>query len=120
MEEYERHTYAKERERAVRRLNLGIILALPVLLLATGCSSSGHLRRSRCVQYENLIFNPQFTFAPEVAVSRMDWPSTAAFHRPTEHLEYRETIIDRQGRFGGSDDYLYRRFDSIRVGRSGR
>jgi hypothetical protein len=78
------------------------------------------LRRPGFVQYENLIFNPQFTFASELHVARRDWPSTTAFHRPTEHLKYRETIIDRQGRFGGSDDYLYRRFDSIRVGRSGR
>jgi hypothetical protein len=47
---------------------------------------------------------------------RTDWPSTPAYARGTEQIEYRETIIDRQGDFGLGRDRLYRRFDSVTQG----
>jgi hypothetical protein len=51
---------------------------------------------------------------------RTDWPTTPAYANGGEYVEYRETIIDRQGDFGVSRDRLYRRFDSIRRGQHRR
>ncbi len=33
-----------------------------------------------------------------------------------EEIEFRETIIDRQGLFGRDSDYHFRRFHSVRTG----
>jgi len=57
---------------------------------------------------------------PGYDLTRSDWPVAAAFEHQREELYYRETIVDRQGRFGANQDYGYRRFDSTRMGRTRR
>lgn len=68
----------------------------------------------------NLLFNPQWTIAPGYDLTRSDWPVATVVEYPGEEFSYRETIADHQGRFSANQDYAYRRFDSIRTGRTRR
>ena len=91
-----------------------LLLAIPI---AVGCSGHARTPRSHGVKMNNAIFNPEWTRIPVTAIARSDWPSTAAYSGSDEEVEYRETIIDWQGRFGRSQDQVYyRRFDSVRTG----
>ncbi len=95
-----------------------LLLAMPII---DGCSVSARTARPRTVKMNNAIFNPEWTQIPVSAIARSDWPSTDAFSAHGEEVEYRETIIDWQGRFGRSQDQVYyRRFDSVRTGRARR
>lgn len=91
-----------------------LLLAIPII---GGCSGYVRSARPHYVKMNHAIFNPEWTQIPVTAVARSDWPSTAAYSGSGEEVEYRETIIDWQGRFGGSREQLYyRRFDSVRTG----
>ena len=68
----------------------------------------------------SLLFNPQWTIDSGYDLARSDWPVAASFEHQREEFSYRETIIDRQGRFGTGQDYSYRRFDSTRTGSTRR
>jgi hypothetical protein len=58
---------------------------------------------------------------PTYSVARADWPTAHIAFSQREEIKYKEQIIDIQGRQSGfADDYLYRRFDSARTGRSRR
>ena len=96
-------------------------LVVPIALLLcvglSGCCVTSPLTARRTkVMSEHLLFNPEWTGLSLNEVPRGDWPSTPAFANGGEQVEYRETIIDRQGDFGVSRDRLYRRFDSVRQG----
>lgn len=68
----------------------------------------------------HIIFNPEWSRVPSLAVGRSDWPSSIAFSEFGEVIDYRETIRDRQGQFGANRDRYSRRFDSVREGRARR
>ncbi len=100
---------------------LAMMLAV-VCLLSTSLGCAQGVRRypvsgTAC---GNLVFNSQCNLLAGGHNERSEWPSTVAYQRSTELIDFRETIIDRQGRFGHSDDYLYRRFESTRTGRGHR
>ena len=120
MEDARRDAYDQEREEAMQRLTPVILLAVPVLCLIAGCAVSGHQRYAHRIEATGLIFNPSFTLSRDIHVPRTGWPSTPAYEHTQEYVEYRETIIDRQSTYGYADDFLYRRFDSVRVGRARR
>ena len=64
-----------------------------------------------------VIFNPDEVLLPPEFIGRTDWPATYAHQATGEIVEYRESIIDRDGQtFGRRDDYR-RRFYSLRTGR---
>ncbi len=96
------------------RLTFPLTLLLSVGLL--GCATCPRDARRTEVVSEHLLFNPEWTGISFHEVTRTDWPSTPAFANGGEQVEYRETIIDRQGDFGVSRDRLYRRFESVRQG----
>ena len=103
------------------RLVYPSILALCALFLATSCSSLGTRHLSRGQRNKHLIFNPRWNSFPIVNILRDDWPSTIAYDRGGESIEYRETFIDIQTRSGGAhNDVPYRRFFSVRTGRARR
>ena len=110
-----------EEEEVVKRHAPTLILASVVMMGASlGCSICGRERRVTYLEEKNLIFNPHVIYGLYSCDSRAVWPSTIARDQMRDHVEYRETVIDRQGLYGYTDDYLYRRFDSVRVGRSPR
>ena len=99
----------------------GKLAASVWILVATtlaGCATPVRTTGLAHIPEKNLIFNPEWTGLPVLEVARASWPSTAAFSSLVEQIDYRETIIDRQGSFGHDLDFLYRRFDSVRSGRA--
>ncbi len=102
-----------------RKLAAWLLLLAP--FIAAGCSVPMRSVRLPGIKCTSTIFNPEWTGLPVSSVPRTDWPSTIAYSDFGEEITYRETIIDWQGRFGGTRDQLYyRRFDSIRTGRARR
>ena len=97
-----------------------ILLAILGPLLATGCSSIGRQVQLQQHCTRELLFSPSWTGLPTCDVGRSSWPSTVAYGQVDEQVDYRETIIDRQGWFGNQRDFYYRRFDSVRAGRARR
>ena len=95
-------------------------LLIGVLVSSTsiGCSVSARTAGPSYIAERHLLFNPEWMDLPVGYVARSDWPSTVAFSTISEAVEYRETIIDWQGRFGADSDRLYRRFGSVRTGRA--
>jgi len=93
-----------------------VLLVVPVCAALSGCAAGSQKRVAADPMSEHLLFNRTWIGASTYDVSRSDWPSTPAFADGGEEIEYRETIIDRQGGFGSSRDRLYRRFDSVRRG----
>ena len=85
-------------------------------LAVGGCAHTHSAVGFRGIQSKNLVFNPEWTRTPFVAVSRdSDWPSARADSGADERIEFRETIIDYQGRSSGAnDDRYYRRLYSVR------
>jgi len=81
-----------------------------------GCATRADKRVTADPISQHLLFNREWIGLSARDASRSDWPSTPAFADGSEHVEYRETIIDRQGGYGATRDRLYRRFDSIRRG----
>jgi len=101
-----------------RTLGLLMLLALSVLV---GCSAPATYASSSRVSVQHVIFNPECTGIPPFGFARIDWPSTVAFSHVGEEIDYKETILDWQGRFGGDlDQTYYRRFASVRTGRARR
>ena len=102
----------------MKSINSQLTPALLVLLAVCGCSVNGRHSCFRDIAEKNLIFNPDWTRLPVFDVAREDWPFTSSVWHNGETTEYRETIIDRQGRFLYHPEcHYYRRFDSIRTGR---
>ena len=93
-----------------------LLLVASLCAASFGCAACSQKRVTADPMSEHLLFNRQWIGASAYDASRSDWPSTPAFADGGEEIEYRETIIDRQGGFGSSRDRLYRRFDSIRQG----
>lgn len=91
------------------------------VIALTGCASRAGPDRSARIVKKDLLFSPEWTGMPTFDVSRSSWPATAAHLSVGEIIDYQETILDSQGRsrFGRDNDY-YRRFRSVRVGRSYR
>jgi hypothetical protein len=75
-------------------------------------------RRFEQYAANNLLFNPQWTIDPGYDLARSDWPVATVFEHQREKFSYRETIVDRQTRFGTDQDFYSRRFDSTRTGRT--
>ena len=97
-----------------------ILILSPAIFLA-GCASAGS-RMGRAVSPEgrpsrHLLFNPERTPAATYHVARSDWPSTFVAERQSEEMTLKETVIDRQGRFGRDQDFYYRRVRAVRTSR---
>jgi len=90
---------------------------LPVMVMLAGCATTEPQREATHTAGRSLIFNPHGNYYCENSTYRSSWPSTEGFGPGHEVVSFRETIHDRQGRNGRSEDYLYRRFDSVRIGR---
>jgi hypothetical protein len=98
--------------------------ALLVALVAAalpGCCDlqQRHEWQPRAVE-SHLVFGPLSTDPAPENVLRVEWPSTTAYADPAETIAYREVVMDRQGWFGAENDRPYRRFDSVRTGRTRR
>lgn len=106
-----------EWERDIVTERSAFLLVIVFCLGLTGCATSQRRGRPPRAFSEHLLFNPEWTGLVSHDVQRSDWPSTPAFAHGSEYVEYRETIIDRQGDFGFASDRLYRRFDSVRRGK---
>jgi len=91
-----------------------------LLTLLVGCVAPGVQRPVALADARCLLFNPVVTATDPTTLTRVDWPSAEAFEHQRETFAYREVILDRQGRFGVDQDQLYRRFDSVRTGRTQR
>lgn len=101
-----------------RTLGLLMLLAPPVLV---GCSAPATSAPSSRASVRHVIFNPEWTKIPSLSFVRTDWPSTFVFSHVGESIDYKETILDWQGRFGRNlDQTYYRRFASVRTGRARR
>jgi len=72
------------------------------------------------ISTNNTIFNPECTEIDTPEQAWEVWPITVAFLHPAEQVAFREYLIDRQGRVGTHQDFVYRRFDSVRTGRARR
>ena len=104
----------------MNRIPLVFFAAVAALVPLSGCQTPPHRPPAAVNTGKNLLFNPECTTDSSADVARADWPATTAFDHQREEFSYRETIIDRQGRFGANQDYAYRRFDSTRTGRTRR
>lgn len=132
---YQQVTLASGGERNETVFKNGKIVAISVSSLlaigslvgpSLGCSTPRHQRPSLTTQgasqliAKHTLFNADWTRDASENIGRIVWPMTTAYNETGESTEYRETIIDRQGRFGFDRDQHYRRFDSIRTGRTYR
>lgn len=98
---------------------IGSLAAL--IALAGGCCRPARPQQVIFALAKNAIFNPADSPAPLMDFDRADWPSTYGSDTLADETQFHERIIDIQGRnFDNNDDYLYRRFDSSRYGRSRR
>ena len=82
-----------------------------------GCAAKEPRVSWRPIPDSHLLFNPERTASAPPDNYRADWPVVLSGQPDREEIEYRETIIDRQGHFGRNSDYHLRRFDSVRTGR---
>ncbi len=101
----------------VRRLVTLAVAVEASLCAGVGCAGLERHGQAKFVPDKHLLFNPEWSGLPTRDVRRSEWPAVVAFGPAAEQIEYRETIIDVQGRFGADRDFLYRRFDSVRTGR---
>ncbi len=102
-------------------------LAVAATLVVSGCTSHKSDRRravpGKAPGYppdSHLVFGPGAGMVPFVDVPRADWPAAAARGARGETIQYTERLLDRQGQYGHDQDYLVRRFRSVRTGRIGR
>ncbi len=100
------------------------VSAIAICLVACGCRSGAPREATSPPSNpvdngpnRNLIFSPepQGTFVMQDYDT--NWPATIDAYQPFEVVDYRETISDRQDRWGNLEDQYYRRFDSVRTGR---
>jgi hypothetical protein len=97
------------------------IMVLATLLATAGCTSSELNRQHPGMRSRNLLFNPQWNSFPIADNFRADWPSTEVDHAVRETVDYTETYIDLQTRSQNvRNDVPYRRFHSVRSGRTRR
>ncbi len=92
---------------------------MTIILAATvvgGCAASSHHAFLRPIPDTHMIFNPERTAPARPDNFRTEWPMALSGQPGGEEIEFRETIIDRQGRFGRYSDYHFRRFHSVRTG----
>ena len=94
-----------------------ITCCLLVCVVLGGCSAPDRRMTQNRPPATDLLFSANWTHAPTFDVQRSDWPSTTAATSLGEVIEFRETIIDRQGWFPRQRDFYYRRFDGVRTGR---
>ena len=97
----------------------GVLVAFVgvLLVVAVGCANRSRGPQEAPQFKSDLLFGPAWAGYASRDTPRSAWPSTRAYDSDEETVSFRETIIDRQGRFlFGRDDY-YRRFDSVREGR---
>lgn len=99
------------------RRSMMLMAIAGLLLVAAGCAQPVRRYPVNGTKCGNLVFNSQWNYATEASLYRSDWPSTAGYNPTRDVVRFRETIIDRQGQNHYSDDYLYRRFESVRTGR---
>ncbi len=105
------------------RMIIGFTLALAGIgvVAAPGCANNHRTKAPRVERPSYLIFNPGRSNLPTTILARSDWPATPNTLSVREEFEYQERFIDYQGRAHGlGSDYVYRRFDSVRTGRSRR
>ncbi|MBU0716781.1 MAG: hypothetical protein KJ749_00900 [Planctomycetes bacterium] len=102
-----------------RNLAVATLCAVSVLL-ATGCACPRHRADHPQTAKKELLFNPEWANVPVFDTPRADWPSTVAYRRDGETIDYRETIIDRHGQSGTRLDRYYRRFEAVRTGQLAR
>ena len=93
-----------------------MLIALAVVAVV-GCAADRRRVSWRPIPDSHLIFNPERSTPAPPDNFRADWPVVLSGQPDGEEVEYRETIIDHQGRFGRNSDYHFRRFDSVRTGR---
>ena len=96
-----------------------LLLAL-VGVVAGGCAHPVRATNAQSVVQRDLLFSPAWTGLPTYDVARAQWPSSVGHESLGEVVDYRETIIDRHGLAGLQRDFYYRRFESVRTGRSYR
>ncbi len=95
-----------------------------VFVVLSGCAQTRGLGPTPNPVTQSLLFDahPGWPTASEMAC-RSTWPATLAWQGGGEEVWYRERLIDvqtgGQGR-GRPYDYVYRRFDTYRVGRAAR
>ena len=85
-------------------------------VLIGGCATTKRTIQRHTAPDKHIIFNPYWSMFSIADTFREEWPSAPGYLIAGEHVAYRETIYDRQGRFGAQSDYYYRRFDSVRIG----
>jgi hypothetical protein len=85
--------------------------------IAAGCAQPTRTAYDQPVVARDLLYSPAWTGLPTFDIARSPWPSTVAFETLGEFVDYRETIIDRQGWTDFQRDFYYRRFDAVRTGR---
>lgn len=103
------------------RATLWALLAGTLGMTVSGCCA----RRAAQIRLERpttggLIFNPEWNVAESVLNARNDWPTASGPSRFAEGTEFREFVVDRQGRFGQNADFYYRRYESVRTGQDRR
>lgn len=91
-----------------------------LLLVVGGCCHHHTVKPSSHFVSRDILFGPVAATDLGQEVGRSDWPSTDGSASTGEQIDYAESIIDLQGRGYGSHDGLYRRFDSVRIGRQVR
>ena len=98
---------------------IGCLLVAGLLVgVGLGCAGKRRPVYRASVNAVHVIFNPVPGGYSEPR--RALWPAAGIDLAPDAYVAYRETIVDRQGRFGGSQDYYRRRVDSVRTGRGYR
>jgi len=100
------------------------VSAMVFCLVVCGCRSGaprgGALPASNpgnTAPNRHLIFSPEQDGTFVMQDYDTNWPATIDAYQPFEVVDYRETISDRQDRWGNLEDQYYRRFDSVRTGR---
>ena len=109
-------------ERADRDIwpQIALILALLATFIPGCCRTHREVNAPQPNQGKNLVFAPEEPPMPADGLARGEWPITAVYAHPAEAIFYREIVMDRQGAWGSDHDRPYRRFDSVRFGRTWR
>lgn len=89
-------------------------------IVFSGCADSQSRRFDSSYVARDLLFNAAFMPGELAINTREPWPVSLSYQRPSEEIEYRETVIDRQGWFNNDENSLYRRFETRRKGRARR
>jgi hypothetical protein len=111
------------------RVRLAVYVGVALVTAVAGCraperrssSEPCGLNDSRSISSTHIIFNPEWKSPTFLQPNREDWPSAIASRQLGEEVRYEEAVIDWQGSFRRSTerDY-YRRFRSVRTGRTTR